>query len=36
MKLNDTKTNKFSPENHLFYIADNSNSICEKLQKFIS
>ena len=28
-KLNDTKTIEFSPENHLFYIANNSNSICQ-------
>ena len=35
-KLNDTKTVKFSPENHLFYFADNSNSVCENCKRFIS
>ena len=32
-KLNDTKTVKFSPENRLFYFADNSNSICENCKR---
>ena len=35
-KLNDEKTVKFSPENHLFYFADNSNSDCENFKRFIS
>ena len=35
-KLNDTKTINCSPENHLFYFADNSNSICENCKRFIS
>ena len=35
--LSNTKlTIKFSPEITLFYYADNSNSICGKMQRFIS
>ena len=32
-KLNDPKTIKFSPEYHLFYFADNSNSVYENCKK---
>ena len=34
-KLNDTKTIKFSPEKHLYYFADNSNSTYENFKKKI-
>ena len=34
-KLNDMKTVKVSPENHLFYFADNSNFISENCKRFI-